>query len=385
MLDRIFELLRKEFIQLFRDPRMRAIIFGLPVVQLMIFGYVVNIDVNNVRLAVLDLDRSPRSRELIQRFEASGYFTLTHIAEDMRQLEDLMLAEEADLALYVPHGFSAQLDGHSVADVQSLVNGSVSNIAAVVAQYAAVVVDKFSSQVAEERRLRTSGALPPELRRRLPPADAGIDLRIRAWYNADLESRNFYLPGVVAFLVMLISLLLTSMAVVKEKEVGTMEQLVVTPLRPLEIILGKTLPFALAGLMVMAVVVTVAIFWFHIPVRGSYLLLFFGGLLFIGCALGIGLFISTISGTMQQAVMTTFFLLNPLFLLSGFAFPIEDMPTPIQYLTYLNPLRYFLVIVRGIFLKGVGLDLLWPQYSALAVIAVMILAASTMRFRKRME
>jgi ABC-2 type transport system permease protein len=208
---------------------------------------------------------------------------------------------------------------------------------------------------------------------------------VRAWYNPDLESRRFYLPGVVSFMVMLISLLLTSMAIVREKEIGTMEQLVVTPLRPLELIIGKTIPYGLCGLIVMALVVSVAVFWFQVPVRGNPLLLFLAALLFLGCSLGIGLFISTISATMQQAMMTTFFFLVPLLLLSGFAFPIEDMPMPIQHLTQLNPLRHFLVIVRGIFLRGIGLELLWPQYCILAATSLGIMTASVLRFHKRME
>jgi ABC-2 type transport system permease protein len=383
--DRILTLLKKEFIQLFRDPKMRAVVFGMPLVQVLIFGYVVKTDVDNVRMAVLDMDRSARSRELISRFEASPYFTLVAMVGSMPQLEDSMLKEEADLALYIPPDFSSKIDGNQTARMQSMVNGSISNLAGVVAAYTNIIVEKFSADVGRERLRRVALSLPAEARRNLPSLQQGIDLRVRAWYNADLESRNFYLPGVVAFMIMLLSLLLTSMAIVKEKEVGTMEQLIVTPLKPIEIVLGKTIPFALINIVVLIIITAVAVFWFKVPVRGSLAALFLGVVLFLGSSLGLGLFISTISSTMQQATMTTFFVMQPVLMLSGFAFPIEDMPLPVQYLTYLNPLRYFLVIVRGIFLRGVGLELLWPQYLALLVISFSIMTASTLRFHKRLD
>lgn len=385
MRDRILTLLKKEFIQLFRDPRMRAVVFGMPLVQLMIFGYVVNTDVENVRLAVLDMDRSARSRTLISRFEGSQYFKLVAMAGSMKELEDSMLSEEADLAIYIPPDFSSKIDSNLAAQVQSIINGSISNLAGVAAAYTNVIIEKYSTDVGLERLKRVVAALPAEARSSLPSLQAGIDLRVRAWYNADLDSRNFYLPGVLALMIMVLSLLLTSMAIVKEKEVGTMEQLVVTPLRPSEIILGKTIPFALVGTVVTFVITAIAMFWFEVPVRGSLLVLFLGVLLFLGSSLGIGLFISTVSSTMQQATMSTIFVMQPVMMLSGFAFPIEDMPFPVQMLTYLNPLRYFLVIVRGVFQRGVGLELLWPQYLALLVISIGILTASTLRFHKRLD
>jgi len=385
MRDRILTLLKKEFIQLFRDPRMRMVVFGMPLVQLMIFGYVVNTDVKNVRMAVLDMDRSARSRTLISRFEGSTYFKLIAMAGSTKELEDFMLKEEADLALYIPPDFSSKIDANLAAQVQSIINGSISNLAGVAAAYTNVIVEKYSADVGQERLKRVVATLPAEARSSLPSLQAGVDLRVRAWYNADLESRNYFLPGVLALMIMVLSLLLTSMAIVKEKEVGTMEQLVVTPLRPSEIMLGKTIPFALVGTVVTVIITAIAMFWFEIPVRGSLLVLFLGVVLFLGSSLGIGLFVSTISSTMQQAVMSTIFVMQPVMMLSGFAFPIEDMPVPVQILTYLNPLRYFLVIVRGVFQRGVGLELLWPQYLALLVISIGILTASTLRFHKRLD
>ncbi len=385
MWGRIFQMLRKEFILAFRDAATRAVMFGVPVIQLMLFGYVVSTDVRNIRFAVLDQDRTAESRTLVERFASSPYFSFRTQVGSERELDDLLRAGRISMALHIPEGFSGDLSRRSPARVQTFVDGTVSNIAAVAAAYTNQVMEKFIQEEMERRSRRLRSQLPPEVRQKFPPPGAGIDLRVRAWYNADLESRNFFLPGVFAFLVMIVSMLLTSMAVVREKEAGTLEQLIVTPLRAVELILGKTLPFLLTGWIDMILVVGIAVLWFEVPLRGSLPLLFAAGVIFMVCSLGLGLLISTISSTMQQAVMTTFFFLNPLFLLSGFAFPIEDMPPAIQYLTLMNPLRHFLVIVRGIFLRGIGLELLWPQFLALAAFALVILTAATLRFHKHLE
>jgi ABC-2 type transport system permease protein len=226
-----------------------------------------------------------------------------------------------------------------------------------------------------------TGELAPDAQGAAP----GVSLRSRAWYNPDLKSRNFYVPGVMAILIMLTLLLMTSMAIVREREIGTMEQLLVSPIRPVELILGKTIPFALVGFFDVALITVVAVFWFQVPIRGSLLLLFGATALYLLPALGIGLFISTISKTQQQAMMSTFFFFQPAMLLSGFAFPIANMPESIQVLTYVNPLRYFLVIIRGIFLKGNGLEVLWPQMLALFLLGITVFTASTLRFHKRLE
>jgi ABC-2 type transport system permease protein len=212
-----------------------------------------------------------------------------------------------------------------------------------------------------------------------------LDARIRTWYNPNLDSQHFFVPGIVAFVVMLISLLMTSIAIIKEREMGTMEQLIVTPLRPIELIIGKTIPYTIISIVQMVLVTLFALFWFEIPLAGSAAALFLATCLFLLSTLGIGLFISTISRTQQQAMMTTFFVILPIFMLSGFVFPIANMPDVVQWLTYLNPLRYFLVIIRGIFLKGVGLDVLWPQYAALAVLGIAVFTGAVGRFRKRLD
>jgi ABC-2 type transport system permease protein len=266
--------------------------------------------------------------------------------------------------------------------IQVIVDGTDSNTASVVMDY----TNRIVNQVVRERlqaalaaRSAASGSLAVSLRS-LP----SIELRSRAWYNPDLRSRNYYVPGVIAILIMLTLMMMTAMAIVREREIGTMEQLMVSPIRPVELILGKTLPFALIGFFDVALITTVAVFWFVIPVRGSLVLLYAATGLFLLPVLGIGLFISTISRTQQQALMSTFFFFQPAMLLSGFAFPISNMPEAVQYLTYLNPLRYFLVIIRGIFLKGNGVDVLWPQMLALFLLGISVLTASTLRFHKRL-
>jgi len=253
------------------------------------------------------------------------------------------------------------------------VDGTDSNTAGIILNYAGKIIGRYSEEVLLERLARAQGGA-----RR----DAGIVVETRAWFNENLESRNFYVPGVIAMLVTLITLMLTGMAVVREKEIGTMEQIMVTPIRSVEFILGKSAPFALIGIVDMLLITVVGVFWFEVPIRGSVLLLFGTTCLYLMTSLGIGLFISTVSGTQQQAMMTTFFFFFPAILLSGYIFPIANMPEAIQWLTYLNPMRYFLVIIRGIFLKGVGVSVLWPQMAALAVIGVVVLTFAVRRFHK---
>jgi ABC-2 type transport system permease protein len=212
-----------------------------------------------------------------------------------------------------------------------------------------------------------------------------VTARSRVWFNPDLYSRNYFVPGVIANIIMFATLMLTALGIVREKEIGTMEQLMVTPVRPIELMLGKTLPFAVVGLLDAVLVTVVALLVFHIPLHGSFLLLMFCAVLFLMTTLGAGLFLSTISQTQQQAMMGSFFFSTPAFMLSGFAFPIRNMPVAVQYLTYLNPIRYFIEIVRGIFLKGVGVEVLWPQMAAMAVYGIAVLGLSAMRFQKKLD
>jgi ABC-2 type transport system permease protein len=373
MFDRIRHMLIKEFIQLFRDPRMKAIVFMVPAVQVIIFGYAATTDVRHIRTAIYDLDNSVPSRELAARFVRSGYFAVVEHVADERRARDLLDRSDVQVILRMNSGFGGELDAGRTAQLQVLVDGTDSNTAAIVLNYSTKIALQFSQNVLAARLDRLQGAVrrPGEMK-----------LETRAWFNANLESRNFYVPGVIALLILVTTLLLTSMAVVREREIGTMEQIMVTPIRPAEFILGKTLPFALVGFADVILVTTVSVLVFEVPIRGSVVLLLFATALYLMSTLGVGLLISSISHTQQQAMMTTFFYAFPAILLSGFVFPIANMPEAIQWLTYLDPLRYFLVILRGIFLKGAGVSILWPQLLALATLGAGTLWLAVNRFHK---
>ena len=375
MWERIYRMLVKEFIQVLRDPRMKAMIFIMPVIQLIIFGYAVTTDVDHIKTAVYDLDKSPESRALIERFTASGYFTVVAMPDDPQTLGRLLDKGEVILAMQINAGFADDLKSGRQAVIQSMVDGTDSNTGTVAMDYAQRISAEFS---------KTRRALPVDIAQVGQPRAQPVELRSRAWFNPDLKSRNYNVPGVIAVIVLLMSLLLTSMAVVREREIGTMEQLMVTPIRPLELILGKTLPFVLISYVDVLLVTAVGILWFHVPIKGSFWLLLFGAGVYLMSTIGVGLFISTISRTQQQALMSSFFFYLPAVLLSGFMFPIANMPEPAQWITYVNPLRYFLVIIRGIFLKGSGLEVLWPQFVALTVLGALLLTLSSLRFQKRM-
>ncbi|MEN9404893.1 MAG: hypothetical protein RL091_3596 [Verrucomicrobiota bacterium] len=373
MWERIVTMLRKEFRSVFRDPRMRMVIFGLPVIQTLIFGYAVTLDVHHVRLVVIDHDLTPTSRAFVARFTGSGYFdAILHTDDDLaaRRAVD---AADASAILQLNAGFESGLAAGRPTAAQLIVDGSDSNTARLVLNYSAVIAAGYNSELVLEQARRLTGRTF---------AAGTVDLRPRAWFNADLESRNFYVPGIIATLVMLVSLMLTSMAIVREMEVGTIEQIMVTPIRPVEFILGKCAPFIVIGFVNVFMVTAVGVFWFDIPIRGSFLLLLFGTALFLLSTLGIGLFISTVSRTQQQAMMTTFFFFFPAMLLSGFVYPIANMPPVVQWLTFLDPLRYFLIIIRGVFLKGVGLDVLWPQLAALLALGLGVMSFAVSRFHK---
>jgi len=369
---RIKNMIVKEFIQVLRDRRMKAVVFITPVIQLMVFGYAVTTDVNTITTAIYDLDKTFESREVSRRLSSSGYFDILYYPASYADVQGLLDRGEALAAVSIPAGFSRDIKRGAQAEVQVIVDGTDSNTATVAMDYATRIIAKYSGDIAKGRPVA-------------PGARAvRIEVEGRAWYNPDLKSRNYNVPGVIAIIVMLISLLLTAMAVVREREIGTMEQLMVTPLRPAELILGKTIPFAVLGFVDMIIVTVVGVFWFGVSIQGSIPLLFFSAAVYLLSVLGIGLFISTISKTQQQALMATFLFYLPAVLLSGFMFPIENMPDVIQWSTYLNPLRYFLVIIRGIFLKGNGLAVLWPQLLYMLVLGVAVLSVSALRFKKRL-
>jgi ABC-2 type transport system permease protein len=376
VLERLKAMLVKEFIQVLRDPRMRFVVFVIPIVQTVIFGYAVNTDVRNVAIAVYDLDNSSQSRELADRFVKSGYFDLTERVYQEARARELIDRGKVKAVLRMNHGFGEQLAGGRGGAVQLILDGTDSNTAGIALNYAARIVAGYGATLQMEAASRAAGR---------QVAIRGVELASRAWYNENLESRNFFVPAVITNIVFIITMLLSSMAVVREKEIGTIEQVIVTPIGKGEFILGKTVPFVLIGFINVALISVVAVFWFEVPLRGSILLLFGSTALFLMSSLGIGLLISTVSRTQQQAMMSAFFVIFPAMLLSGFAFPIESMPPVVQWITYLNPMRFFLVIIRAIFQKGVGIEVLWPQLLALVIIGVTILSSAVLRFKKTME
>jgi ABC-2 type transport system permease protein len=354
-----------------------------PLVQLLIFGYAANTDIRNISFGVYDLDKTPESREMVEHFVSSGYFRVVESPKSPLEIRRLIDEGKISAALQINPGFARQMRTRQGTTVQMVVDGTDSNTASVVTTYAQTIVAEYSRQILVQRIFSLPN-IPDEMKRPFV-LKGGIGVESRAFFNPNLESRNFYVPGIMAFLIMLVTLMLTCMAIVREREIGTMEQLIVSPIRAFELILGKTIPFAIIGYIDVLIVTLVGVFWFEVPIRGSILLLLAATTIYLLSSLGIGLFISTISHTQQQAMMTMFFFFVPAILLSGFVFPIANMPPIVQYLTYADPLRYFLVIIRGIFLKGSGLDILWPQMLALAILGGIVFTFSSLRFRKRME
>lgn len=366
MWERIRHILIKEFLQTLRDPRMRTVLIAVPVLQSIIFGYAVNTDVRMVSIAVLDYDNTPQSREYIARFTGSEYFQVVEWIQSPERIRQLLDRGMVKAVLELDAGFGAAISAGRTGQAQMIVDGTDSNTAGIVLNYAASIGDSVN---------RSALAV-------VSTAGRPVELRSRAWFNENLTSRNFYVPGVIALLLALVTLMLSSMAIVREKEIGTIEQMIVTPITRGEFILGKTAPFALIGIVDVLIITGICVFWFEIPIRGSLLLLLGATVLYIFCTLGAGLLISTVSTTQQQAMMATFFVFFPAVLLSGFLFPIANMPPVIQGLTYLNPLRYMLIIIRGIFLKGIGASILWPQMAALAGLGTFLLWLAARRFQK---
>jgi ABC-2 type transport system permease protein len=367
---RVLYLMWKEVLELRQDPRTFPLVFVAPIVQLTLLGYAATTDVNNVPTIVVDADRSVASRELVNRFEHSPYFTILDVLDSTDQVDPYLLTGRAWLALTIPAGYGEAISGGTPAVLQVVADGSDANSSGMALGYAKGLMAGYAEEV---------------LATRAPPAARGGHLRpdVRVWFNPQLESRVFMIPGVFALVLLVMTTILTSMAIVREKELGTLEQLNVTPLGRWELIVGKLAPYAVIGMIEILLVITVAVYWFEVPARGSLVLLFGLSLLYVLNTLGLGLLVSTVSRTQQQAMMTAaFFVMMPMVYLSGFIFPIENMPAAIQPITYAVPVRYYLVIVRGILLKGVGFEVLWPQAAALLALGLVILGIAVWRSRK---
>jgi len=371
MLSRIFDIARKEVLQLRRDRRMLPMVIIAPVLQLTIYGYAISTTVSHITAAVYDADRSPASRELVRMIRASKYFNVNYYPSDLRRLDHLIDEGSATVAVVIPPDFSENLRRETTVPVQAIVDGSDPNTATIALGYLQAIFRRYSQGIVIQRL----GGLP----------EAGVNAEIRTWYNPTLESRNYMIPGIIAIIMLQVTMNLTAISIVRERERGTIEQLIVTPIRRYELIIGKVLPYAAVGYLDVFLVLLVGTQVFGVPVRGSVLLLLALSGVFLLAALGTGLFISSVSRNQQQATMAIAFIMLPSFLLSGFFYPIANMPEFIQPITYLIPLRYYLVIVRSIFLKGTGIGLLWDQVLPMFALGVVILVGSVLAFRKKLE
>jgi ABC-2 type transport system permease protein len=372
----VLAVLKKEFIQLRRDKRMVPILFISPILQLLLLGYAANLDVRDIPSVVCDQDRTPQSRSYLDAFFHSGYFSRREDVEQPSQIDDRIDRGDAVMALIIPPGFGERLLAGKGAVAQIIADGTESQSATIGLNYAAMITSRFSQSLLAETFVRLRGAgLQPVL----------ITPEVRVFYNPDLKSRNFLVPGVLGLILMVMTMMLSSMGIVREKEAGTLEQLIVTPIRPGQIILGKLLPFLVIGVVEVVLITSLVAFGFRVPLRGSGLLLGGISLIFMLTTLSLGLFISTISRNQQQAMLTAVFFMIPMILLSNFVFPVETMPRFFRAVTAVVPIKYYFSVIRGIFLKGSGWAELWDEAAAMAVFGAVVLTLSIARFKKRLE
>jgi ABC-2 type transport system permease protein len=368
-------MLIKEYIQLLRDPRMRGIVFMAPVLQMLVFAWALTTDVNQIKMVVFDQDRTPSSREFLERFTSSGYFKMTDWVNNEDEITALLDRGEVKAALHVPSGFEREISGGGTAEVQLLVDGSDSNTAAIILGYASQISSSYSQAKLAERVVRILG----------PGRDAGfLQVQTRAWFNPNMESRFFYVPSLICLMLVLVSMTLPSIAIVREKEIGTIEQVMVTPVTRLEFILGKTIPYGIIGYVVMTIMFLAAMLVFGVHLQGNLVLLYLLTGLYLVSNMGLALFVSASASTQQQALLTAFLLMMPIMLLSGFIFPIRNMPQLVQYASMLNPMRWYLEVLRGIVIKGVGIAELHTPILALLILSTCYITLAISRFRKTM-
>jgi ABC-2 type transport system permease protein len=377
MLARMKQMLIKEFVQVLRDKRTRFILIGPPIVQMLIFGYAATFEIRHVPTGIVDFDHSQESRDLVSRFTSSPYFSVQSQFGDARALNAAIEEGSAIVGIRIDAGFAQKLHKGTSAPLQVIVDATNSNSALIASGYVSQIAMGFAQEYTTNRISR----IAPQIAEVMPR----VDLAARPWYNPDLRSRWFFIPGIIGSLTLVLVITLTAFGVVREREIGTLEQIMVTPIRPAEFILGKTLPFFLVGVFDVSLIALVGSFWFQVPFRGHLTVLFSGAVLFLMCMLGVGLLISTVSSTQQQAMVTAFFFIMPSVAFSGFGFPINTMPQWLQYMTYASPLRYFLVVLRGTYLKGVGFDILWPQMAAMAGLGLALMTLAILRFRKSLD
>lgn len=376
MRSRLSALIRKEFIQILRDPRTLALTFALPVMMLFMLGYAATNDVKNVPLAVLDRDRTPASRALLDAYRAADYFRIEYTADSEEELRGLIERNAARAGMIIPPGYGQKMTAGETAQVAFIIDGSDPTVAGTALAAAQLIGQSFSLRAAQERAAARglSGAL------RSP-----LEVRTQVWYNPGMISSHFIIPGLVGMILQFLTTILTSTSIVRERERGTIEQLIVTPLRSWELVIGKLTPYVLIAFFDTLIVLFFGVLVFNVPINGSLGLLLALCALFLITTLGIGLLISTVAQTQQEAMLTTQFTILPSIFLSGFFFPLAAMPGFLQVLSYAVPLRYFLIIVRGIVLKGVGLEMIWGEVAMLAAFAVVVMGAAAVRFRKRLD
>ena len=376
MFERVRHILIKEFLEIRRDKWALIRLLIPPILQMLVFGYAATFDVWNIPTAVLDFDHSSESRDFLSRVTADGRFHVVLVATDQQGVDRAIDNSDAIMGIVIHAGFANLLEEGRTAPVQAIVDGTNSNSALQALGYLGQIVANFSEPYVAKRLQQEPGE---------PAKLVQVSLESRPWFNEELNSRWFFVPGLIGTLTLVSVVSLTAFAIVREREVGTLEQIMVTPIRPIEFILGKTLPAFLIGLTETILIAAVGIVWFRVPFAGNPFVLLAGTSLFLLSTLGLGLLLSTICATQQQAFASNFFVINPLFIISGFSFPIASMPTTLQWITYIDPLRYYLVVIRGTFLKGVGFDVLWPDLLGMAILATLLLTAAILRFRKSLD
>jgi len=375
MFHRLLSIMRKEFLHIIRDPRTLAITFLIPITQLILLGYAATTEVDHLPSAYLDRDRTSSSRALIRAFETSGYFDFLYEVADEAEMARLIDAGKARAGLSIPAGYGQAVQAGRLAQVGFAIDGSDPTVASSALSAAQALGQALSAELITLNLARRGVPLEP----------AGVDVRTRVWYNPDLKSANFMIPGLIATVLQVLTTMLTALSIVREREQGTMELIIVTPIRPYELVVGKMLPYTAVAFVALLEVLFVGTIWFKVPIHGSVPLLLALAAVSLMTSLGMGLLISTLANTQQEAMLLTWFTILPSIFLSGFFFPIAAMPPVLQALSYVVPLTYMMVIVRGIILKGVGLALLWEQVLALAIFGVVLLTVASLRFRKRLE
>jgi ABC-2 type transport system permease protein len=373
---RLRSLIRKEFIQIMRDPRTLALILIIPIMQLFLLGYAATTDIRNVTMVVLDQDRGPAARRLLAAYRAADYFRLAYDVDSEEELRQLIDYGQARVGLIIPPGYSDRVMSTGSAQVAFVLDGSDPTVASTAFSAAQLIGQQHATQITLERLSRQGTASSFQ-----PP----VEVRTQVWYNPDLVSAYFMIPGVIGMILYALTCILTATAVVRERERGTIEQLIVTPIRPWELVVGKTLPYVILAFVMMAEVLAIGHYWFDVPVRGSLALIAGVSGLFLLTSLGIGLLASTFANTQQEAMLIVWFTLLPSIFLAGFFFPLEAMPKVLQWISFFIPLRYYLVVIRSLMLKDIGISAIWGEVIALTIFGVILMTAASLRFRKRLD